>query len=193
MLLRVPVEEDRAEFRRVQEVSAEFFRPWFPTRPLGDTLDAYFDRELAKATYGLQRGTDLRLVAITHAGRIAGFFNLGEIVRGIFQNAYASWSVSAELAGQGYASEGVQALLDVAFAPAEQRGIGLHRVQANIIPDNTPSIRLAERSGFRYEGLAERYLKIAGAWRNHRMYAKTAEEHTFVYRATEQSTPPRSG
>ena len=54
-------------------------------------------------------------------------------------------------------------------------------MQANIIPENERSIRLAERVSFRYEGLAQRYLRIAGEWRDHRMYAKTAEEYTLLY------------
>jgi len=69
-------------------------------------------------------------------------------------------------------------MLDFAFSGI---GAGLHRVQANIIPSNLASLRLAERAGFRREGLAERYLNIAGEWQDHLMYAKTREEHSFRY------------
>lgn len=181
MLLRVLREEDRAEFVRTHEVSAELYQAWFPARATDDTLEALFDREHEAAVRGMEQGTSLRMVGILPMGRIAGLFSLSEVVRGVFQNAYASWSVNGEVARQGYATEGVQALLDVAFAPPDRGGIGLHRVQANIIPENDRSIRLAERVGFRCEGLAQRYLKIAGVWRDHRMYAKTAEEHVFIY------------
>jgi ribosomal-protein-alanine N-acetyltransferase len=114
------------------------------------------------------------LVGESADGRIAGFFNLSEIVRGIFLSAYASWYVNVEFARSGYGTEGVQALLDIAFS---DRGLALHRVQANIIATNTASIRLAEKVGFRKEGVAERYLRIAGKWQDHVMYARTAEEH----------------
>jgi len=173
MVLRPLAEPDRAEFIRVRTVSADLFRPWFPARE--KSLEETFDDELAKSR---QEDRHLRLVGEMPDGRLAGFFNLGEIVRGVFQNAYASWSVSAEAAGQGYGTEGVGALLDLAFS---ERGLGLHRVQANIIPRNERSLRLAERVGMRREGIALRYLRIDGAWQDHVMYAKTAEEHELLY------------
>jgi ribosomal-protein-alanine N-acetyltransferase len=84
--------------------------------------------------------------------------------------------VSAEVVGRGLATEGVRALLDVAFAAPP--GLALHRVQANVIPDNVRSLRVAEKAGFRREGYAPRYLKIAGEWRDHVMFAILADEHT---------------
>ena len=103
--------------------------------------------------------------------------NLTQIFRRALQGAFAGWSVNAEVARQGYATEGVIALLDLAFAP-EPAGLGLHRVQANIVPTNAPRLRVAEKAGFRHEGLALRYLRIAGEWRDHAMFAKLADEHT---------------
>jgi ribosomal-protein-alanine N-acetyltransferase len=172
--------EHRAEFMRVQEVSRDHFRPWFPTgdadRPAADA----FQEQLARAERGAAAGTELRMVALLNDGRIAGFFALNQIFHGAFQNAYAGWSVAADQIGRGIATEGVRALLDVAFAP-EPNGLALHRVQANVIPANAASIRVAEKAGFRLEGEARRYLKINGEWRDHLMYAKTTEEHVLRY------------
>jgi [ribosomal protein S5]-alanine N-acetyltransferase len=174
MRLRSIAEADRAEFARVHRVSEAHFRPWSPGHD--GSADDLFDRELRKLASPRRH---VRWVGEVAGGRLVGFFNLGEIVRGVFQNAYASWAVSADATGRGYATEGVWALFDLAFSV--ERGLGLHRVQANVIPENERSVRLAERVGMRREGKAERYLKIAGAWRDHWMYAKTAEEHTPRY------------
>lgn len=172
--LRPLSESDRAEFIRIHTVSEEHFKPWFPERQ-GD-LDDMFDEELEK---NRQEGRHFRGTGELANGRLVGFFNLNDTVRGVFQNAYASWSVSAQRTGEGYGAEGVFALLDLAFS--EDHGLGLHRVQANVIPENERSVRLAERVGMRREGCARRYLKIAGQWQDHWMYAKTAEEHMPRY------------
>lgn len=169
LALRALTPDDRAEYTRVLALSEPLHAPWSPLRPPGDTWDALFDRQVARHA----DGACWKGVAVLPDGRIAGFFNLNEIVRGPFQNAYAGWSVNAEVAGRGYATQGVAALLAVAF-----ERLGLHRVQANIVPRNVRSVGVAERCGFRREGVALRYLRIAGVWEDHAMYAITAEEWT---------------
>ncbi len=179
LVLRNYLPSDRAGFVRVHEVSAAYWRPWLPAGLPGESYDDVFDRTLEAARRGQAAGTQCRLVATLHTGQLAGIFSLSEIVRGAFQNAYGGWRVSADLAKQGIGTEGVNGLLDLAFAPPPV-GIGLHRVQANIIPGNLPSLRVAQKCGLRREGMAPRYLKIAGQWQDHVMTAKTIEEHDFI-------------
>ena len=179
LVLRPLKEGDRAAFVRAQEVSSAFWAPWSPAADV-DSPDALFDRQLLRTLTGLETGKDLRLAAFLNDGRLAALLGLNEIVRGAFHNAYAGWRVAADVVRQGIGTEAVAALLDAAFAPPP-RGTGLHRVQANIIPENAPSLRLAERVGFRREGFARAYLHIAGEWRDHVMFAKVAEEHVTMY------------
>jgi len=54
--------------------------------------------------------------------------------------------------------------------------LGLHRVEINIRSENGPSLRVVAKLGFRDEGVRERFLHIAGTWRDHRTFALTAEE-----------------
>ena len=180
LILRNYHDADRAEFIRVHNVSADYWRPWLPASLLSEDPGMIFDRALEAARRGQTAGTQCRLVATLHDGRMAGIFSLGEIVRGVFQCAYAGWRVSADLVGQGIGTEVVNGLLDIAFAQPPV-GIALHRVQANIIPSNAASLRVAEKCGFRREGFAPRYLKIAGQWQDHVMTAKTAEEHQLAH------------
>jgi ribosomal-protein-alanine N-acetyltransferase len=170
--------EHRSEFVRVLEVSREHFRPWFPRLDLDRPPEQAFEEDLERAERGAAMGTDVRLVGLLDDGAIAGFFALSQIFKRSFQNAYASWSVAADQIGRGLATEGVLGLLDVAFS-AEPGGVGLHRVQANVIPANLASVRVAEKAGFRLEGVAKRYLKINGLWQDHAMFAKTSEEHSL--------------
>lgn len=176
MTVRPILDSDRSEFIRVHQRSRAHFEPWMPARDPGESLDAFFNAYVRRAQQEYANRTGVRLVGELPDGRLAGFFSLFHIVRMAFQNAYASWSVSADQTGRGFATEGVSAILDLAFT-CEPRGLGLHRVQANIIPENRASIRVAEKLGFRREGTARRYLEIAGQWRDHHLYAKLKEEH----------------
>lgn len=176
MTLRLPVEADRAEFVRAMTLSQEHLRPWSPRRPEDETGDAWFTRSLARATREWQEGVGVRLLGFLDDGRMAGTFSLNNIVRGVFQNADAGWMVMADCLRRGIATEGVTAMLGLALRP-EPLGLGLHRVQANIIPSNAASLCVARRCGFREEGYAREMLMIDGRWQDHVMFAKVASEH----------------
>jgi ribosomal-protein-alanine N-acetyltransferase len=56
--------------------------------------------------------------------------------------------------------------------------LGLHRVEASIVPRNQASRRVVEKVGLREEGTATRFLQINGIWEDHVRYAMTVEEWT---------------
>lgn len=162
--LRAPTYADQAEFLDAMRASRGFHHPWAfpPTTP-----QVY---ELLMARTDDPRFEPM-LVCRRSDGAIVGFFNLGEIVRGYLQSAYLGYNAVAAYAGQGYMSEGLQLVLARAFGE-----LGLHRVEANIQPDNARSIALVKRAGFVREGFSERYLKIGGRWRDHDRWAILADQ-----------------
>ena len=155
--------------------TTDAWAPWTPAAPPDATAHDLFRRELDRCHRGATEGTHLRLAAFDRAGRMVGLFALNEIVAGVFQSAYASWQVRTSEVGNGFGTEGARALLEIAFS-AWPDGLGLHRVQANVMPSNEASLRIADKLGLRREGLAERYLQIAGSWQDHVMLAITREE-----------------
>lgn len=102
-----------------------------------------------------------------------GAVNLSQIFRGGFQNCYMGYQIGGPFAGQGYMGEALHLALGHAF-----HTLGLHRVEANVQPENTASIALVKRVGFRLEGYSPRYLKIGGRWRDHARWAILREEWT---------------
>ena len=114
---------------------------------------------------------ELRLVFDRESGELAGVVNANEIVRGAAQSAFLGYYAFEPFAGTGRMEAGLRAMLREAFSR-----LGLHRLEANIQPDNTRSIALVKRIGFRLEGLSLGYLEIRGQWRDHERWALTREE-----------------
>lgn len=164
VFLRPPVRHDRDELIALARASRKLHRPW--AHP-PDTPAAYSDW-LRRSRSG--RHVSL-LVCLVEDGSVAGVYNLSEIVHGHFQSAYAGYYGNARLAGQGYMRDGLELLLRHAF-----RTLKLHRVEANIQPENNASVALVRGCGFRLEGLSKRYLKVGGRWRDHERWAITVED-----------------
>jgi [ribosomal protein S5]-alanine N-acetyltransferase len=136
--------------------------------------EAFFTLERQRATLAAAEaerriGTRV-LFGVFDDDALAGYVVLSQIFRGAFQNAFLGYAIDRDRTGHGLATAAVAAALEHAWE------LRLHRVQANIVPENVASRRVLEKNGFRYEGLALRYLHIGGRWADHAMYAITAEE-----------------
>ena len=104
---------------------------------------------------------------------IVGVINLNHIVRGTFQNASLVIMLESPT-GHGYMQQGLEQLLRLAFTT-----LGLHRLEANIQPDNERSKKLVAACGFRFEGLSESFLFIDGQWRDHERWSACADRDTL--------------
>jgi [ribosomal protein S5]-alanine N-acetyltransferase len=162
--LRSPAPSDEDEFISLMTASLAFHRPW---------ASAPTDPERFAAYIADSRRADFEafLVCRVEDDAIVGFFNLSQIIRRSFQSAYLGYAAGKPFAGQGYMRDGIALVLRTAFVD-----LGLHRVEANIQPDNRPSIALAQGAGFHREGFSPRYLKIGGRWRDHERWAILAED-----------------
>jgi ribosomal-protein-alanine N-acetyltransferase len=54
--------------------------------------------------------------------------------------------------------------------------LGLHRLEAATLVDNVASMRVLEKNRFAHIGVARRYLRIGGEWRDHVLFQRTAED-----------------
>lgn len=162
--LRAPSAFDEEEFISLMRASRAFHRPWATTPTDPERFRAY--------VIDSKRQDFEAMLVCRHADdAILGFFNLSQIARGSFQSAYLGYAVGQPFAGQGYMREGIELVLRRGFVD-----LRLHRIEANIQPDNLVSAALAAGAGFRREGFSPRYLKIGGRWRDHERWALLAEE-----------------
>ena len=170
MVLRPATLADGPEFVELMRASRALHRPWSHP-PTDATAFAELIARCSSDEY------DLQLACLREGGAIVGYFALSQIFRLGFQNAYLGYDGSAQYAGRGYMTEGLELMLRHAF-----RAQRLHRVEANVQPGNTRSRALLERCGFRLEGYSPRYLKIGGRWRDHERWAMTVEDWRLLPR-----------
>ena len=107
---------------------------------------------------------------------ICGQLSLSQIFRRGFQNCYLGYQLFEGFTGRGYMTDAVSLALKFAFLE-----LGLHRVEANVQPNNAPSIAVLQRNGFEKEGFSRRYLKIGGRWCDHERWA-IIKEHWQQFR-----------
>jgi ribosomal-protein-alanine N-acetyltransferase len=125
------------------------------------------DRDkFASYVRGLRNGNRAGFVVVTGRDDIAGVVNVSEIVRGSFQSAYLGYYAFEPFAGRRLLRAGLSLVISHCFGELK-----LHRLEANIQPDNARSIALVKSLGFRMEGFSPRYLKIGGRWRDHQRWA----------------------
>jgi [ribosomal protein S5]-alanine N-acetyltransferase len=163
LVLRVVTRRDEAAFIAAARESRALHAEWVVAPSDAAAFGAYVGR----------RGEAFVPLGVFHrvTSAIVGVFNLSQIVMGAFCNAYLGYYAFAPHQGQGFMSEGLRLTLRLAFAH-----LGLHRVEANIQPENAASIALVSRCGFQREGYSPGYLYVAGAWRDHERWALRREQ-----------------
>lgn len=162
--LRPPRAADAAAFVRAAVASADLHRGWATPPVTRAGFLEYVERTAHPAVEGflaLRREDDALLGRLT----------LSQVARGGYQRASLGYEVMAGHERRGYATEAVRLVLAHAFGT-----LGLHRVEADVQPDNVPSLALVRRVGFRHEGFSPGFLYVAGAWRDHERFAMLTDE-----------------
>ena len=163
-MLRPPVVDDGAEFVAVSRRSAKLNRGLASPPTTAKQFEAFLKRNT-------QKDGACFLVCRLQDGAVMGSIALSQIFLGGFRSAYLGYQIGEEFANQGYMTEALQLMLRHVFVKLK-----LHRLEANIQPENAASIALVKRAGFVKEGYSRRYLKICGRWRDHERWAILSED-----------------
>ena len=160
---------DARPLERELMINRAWLRRWEATNPDGGGV---FDTRAAIRSLQAQAKAGVGLpFAIEVEGEFAGQLNVSQIAYGSLSSCAIGYWIAQRFAGRGATPTAVALVSDHCFA-----SLGLHRVEICIRPENTPSLRVVEKLGFRYEGLRRRYIHIAGGWRDHFAFALTRED-----------------
>lgn len=144
--------------------SREAFEKWEPDRP-GNFYSVSHQAALLRMEFQLAaRMTSLRFWVFCKEApkQIIGTVSFQEITRSIYQSCRIGYKFDPSFWHQGYAAEALRCGLGVIWEEVK-----LHRVEALVLPENTASIRLLERLGFRNEGISYGCVYLHGQWCDH--------------------------
>lgn len=164
VFLRSPNSDDLAEFTALNKSSRRFHRHLVNPPTDEKSFADFLKRNEAETDCCF-------LICQNEDGAIVGGMALSQIFRKAFQNAYLGYYLAEKFTGKGYMTEAVELVLRFAF-----KELKLHRVEANVQPENLASIAVLQRCGFTREGFSPKYLKIGGRWRDHLRFAIIVED-----------------
>jgi [ribosomal protein S5]-alanine N-acetyltransferase len=108
---------------------------------------------------------------IEHQGEVVGQITVSGLSFGSLASGSIGYWISEDVAGRGITPKAVALVADWCFT-----GLGIHRIEICIRPENESSLRIVRKLGMRYEGLRRRYIHIDGDWRDHFCFAVTIDE-----------------
>lgn len=167
LILRPPHHNDFRQWVKLRTDSRSFLSPWDPVWSAEHLTRKNFTNRVYWAQRAVSNGNGCPLFLIRKTDQVLiGAVTLDNIRRGPAQAGTLGYWTGQAYARQGYMREAVDNVVLHAF-----RKLDLSRVEAACLPENQPSRRLLESCGFKYEGVAQSYLQIAGRWRTHVLYA----------------------
>jgi ribosomal-protein-alanine N-acetyltransferase len=167
MTLRSPSHSDYRAWTSLRRDSEEFLTQWEPSWAVDHLTRKAFTNRVYWAQRSISNGSALPLFLIRRQDQaLLGAITLDNIRRGPSQAGSLGYWTGHPFIRQGYMREAIMAVVHHAFTRLE-----LSRIEAACLPENAASRGLLERSSFKYEGVAQSYLQIAGRWRTHVLYA----------------------
>ena len=164
--LRLPQLSDHKNWSQLRFESKEFLTPWEPTWSHDHLLRRPFINRVNWAKRSIQSGTAIPLFIINrNDGVLIGAITLDNIRRGPNQTATMGYWIGLPYVRKGFMSEAISALVHYAFGTLD-----ISRIESACLPENTPSRKVLEKCGFKYEGVAQAYIQIDGRWRTHVLY-----------------------
>jgi ribosomal-protein-alanine N-acetyltransferase len=170
--LRAPQISDYSDWAELRALSRQHLTPWEPQWARDELSRSTFRRRLRQ--YQREQRDDQAyafFILREVDALLLGGLTLSNVRRGVAQSASLGYWIGAPYAGRSHMTDAVRAVVPFAFGT-----LGLHRLEAACLPHNLASSRVLEKTGFRREGRARRYLKINGAWQDHDLYALLQED-----------------
>lgn len=142
----------------------EFLSEWISLRDDEFYTIEHQREQIEKDLMNLECKNSVRLWIFDkcYSDRTIGTISLNNILWNAIMSCQLGYRLDKDEINKGYITEAVQRGIEFMFNDYK-----LHRIEANIMPKNKTSLRVAEKLGFKNEGMAYEYIKINGKWEDH--------------------------
>lgn len=170
--LRPPARQDADVWLALRAQNAQRLKKLEPRWPKDGLTRAFFKRRLARQIQDWNDDLGYPFLIFSKTDKkLLGGVNINHVCRGAAQYATLGYWLDKKAEGHGYMSRALHLIQNFSFGP-----LGLHRLNAAVLPGNTRSINLLKRAGFEEEGFAIQYIQIDGEWRDHILFGLPREK-----------------
>lgn len=168
LILRIEDSNKTADILAFYRNNKTLFERFEPTRPHNFYTESYQRASISYEYSQIIKGKTLRyyIYLKEQPDIIIGSVNFFRMEHGPFSRTSIGYKLDAAYHGNGYAFEACQAAIPVIFDNYK-----IHRIEAKVAPYNTPSIKLLEHLGFRFEGIEYQSVEINGHFTDHYRYS----------------------
>lgn len=168
LLLKTLNKNDAVRVLSFYQDNIALFEPWEPQRDPSFYTLAYQKACLTAESNLMSEGKLIRYWVFLkdQPDDIAGSVCFQNFLNKPYKSCCLGYKFSSRYLHQGYASESIRKCIDIIFNEYH-----MHRIEAFIMENNEPSLRLIERLSFQFEGLSRSYARVCGIWTDHRRYA----------------------
>lgn len=166
--LRPPRTGDQPAWTTLRRDSEAFLQPWEPLWAPDHLAARAFRQRVRWAQREITAGRAYPFLIFRRSDdELVGGLVLENVRRGAAMSGALGYWLGQQHIGRGYMTEALQAVITFAFDDLD-----LSRLEAACLPENEASQALLRRCGFHHERLAQKYLEIAGVWRDHVIFER---------------------
>lgn len=169
--LLVPLElADGAELWDAVERSRWHLERWLPWVPFNNAPEASLRyAEACVADWDAGRAVRFAIRDL-HSRELLGVVGLDSCVH-LHRSCELGYWLRRDATGRGVMTEAARACVEFAFAR-----MAVHRIRCAAATDNSASLRVIARLGFRFEGIARQAELVGARWLDHAIFARLSSD-----------------
>lgn len=177
LLLKILQEDSAPAVLDFYQKNKDVFETWEPKHPKN-----FYTKDYIATLMRCEFDLAMKMLSVRfwvflkeNPRQIIGTVSFQDIIRSIYQSCHIGYKFDPDYWHQGYAKESITKAISVVLQEFQ-----LHRIEALVLPENLPSIRLLENLNFQYEGVSRSSIYLTQGWTDHLRYSFIHPNHLQI-------------